>query len=121
MPVECKRAMGFPERYTQVVGISYTQRREMLGRVMDPHTLQFMIQVCKYVAPIADNLCMPSTSVPTTQNLGGTGVASKTDFLCETEFLSSPQFKRARTGTAESEARTRVGKGAEVELLLRDI
>ena len=39
MPVERKRFMGFPEGYTQVVGISDTQRREMLGRVMDPNTL----------------------------------------------------------------------------------
>ena len=37
--VEHERDMGFPEGYTQVVGISYTQRREMLGKVMDPHTL----------------------------------------------------------------------------------
>ena len=39
VPVEKERAMGFLEAYTQVVGISKTLRREMLGRVMDPHTL----------------------------------------------------------------------------------
>ena len=43
VPMERERAMGFPEGYTKVVGISKTHRREMLGRVMDPHTLQFMI------------------------------------------------------------------------------
>ena len=51
MPVERERVMGFSEGYTQVVGISDTQRREMLGRVMDPHTLQFMMQVCKKKRP----------------------------------------------------------------------
>ena len=61
-----------------MVRISETQRREILGRVMDPHTLQFMMQVCKYMTPIADSFCMPSTYVPTRQNLGGTGVASVT-------------------------------------------
>ena len=39
VPVERERAMGFPEGYTQVVGISETETREMLGMVMDPHTL----------------------------------------------------------------------------------
>ena len=100
MPVERKRAMGFPYGYTHVVGISETQRREMLGKVMDPHTLLFRIQVCKYMAPIDNSLCMPSSSVPTSQNLGGIGVASETDCSSETKFLSPPQFKRARTGTA---------------------
>ena len=76
MPVERERAMGFPEGYSQVGGISDTQRQEIVGRVMDPHTLQFMLQVCKYMAPIADNFCMPSNSVPTRQNVGKTGVAS---------------------------------------------
>ena len=101
MPIERERAMGFPEGYTQVVGISDTQRQAMLGRVMDPHTLRFMFQVCKYMAPVADNFCMPSTFVTTSQKLGGTGVARKTDVVSGTKFLSSPQFKRARTGTAE--------------------
>ena len=43
VPVERQRAMGFPEGYTQVVGISDSQRQEMLGGAMDPHTLQFML------------------------------------------------------------------------------
>ena len=73
------------------------------------------------MAPIADTLCMPGTSVMTSQNLGGTGVASETDFSSETNLLSSPQFKRARTGTAKSEERTPDGEGAEAELLIRDI
>ena len=110
VPVERERAMGFPEGYTQVVGISDTQRREMLGRVMDPHTLQFMIQVCKYMAPIADSFCMPSTYAPTCQNLGGTGVASGTDLSSKANVLSPPLFKRARTGTAGSEERTPDGE-----------
>ena len=88
--VERKRAMGFPEGYTQVVGILEAQRREMLRRVMDPHTLQFMIRVCKHMSPTADNFCMPSTYVPTSQNLGGTGVANETNFLSEAGFLSPP-------------------------------
>ena len=83
VPVECERAMGFPEGYTQVVGISDAQRREMLRRVMDPHTLQIMIQVCKYMAPISDNFCMPNASVPTSQNVGAAGVASDDDFSSE--------------------------------------
>ena len=83
MPVERERAMGFSEGYTQVVKVSDAQRREMLGWVMDPHTLQFMIQACKYMAPIADSFCIPSTSVPTSLNLGGTGGASEIDFLSE--------------------------------------
>ena len=112
VPVERERAMGFAEGYTQVVSISDTQRREMLGQVMDPHTPQFMMQVCKYMAPIADNLCMSSTFVPTIQKLGGTGVACETDVASETKFLSSPQFKRAQRGTAESEERTPSGEGS---------
>ena len=36
VPVERKRAMRFQEGYTQVVGISDTQRREMLGREWTP-------------------------------------------------------------------------------------
>ena len=89
-PAKRERAMEFPEGYTQVVGISDTQRREMLGRVMDPHTLLFMFQVCKYMAPVADSFCMPSTFVPTSQKLGVTGVASETDVVNETKFVSLP-------------------------------
>ena len=87
---------------------------------MDPRTLQFMIHVSKYVAPIADNFRMPSTFVQTGQNLGCTGVNSKIEFLSEAEFLS-PLFKRARIGTAGSEERMAGGGSTEVELLLRDI
>ena len=112
MPVEHEKAMGFPEGYTQVVGISHTQRLYMLGRVMDPHTLQFMMQVCKYMAPIADNFCMPNTNVPTCQNLGGTRDAIKAGLLSEANVLSPPLFKRARTRAAGSK---------EAELLLCDI
>ena len=78
VPVRRERVMGFPEGYTKVVEVSKTERREMLGWVMDPHTPQFMMQICKYMAPIADNFCMPSTNVPTSENQGGTGVVSKT-------------------------------------------
>ena len=73
------------------------------------------------MTPIANSFSMPNTSVLTSHNLGGIGIASETDFLSETYFLSSPQFKRARTGTAESEERTPSGEGAEAELLLRNI
>ena len=62
VPVERERAMGFPEGYTQVVGISDTQRRAMRGRVMDPHTLQFMFQVSKYMARVVDNYTCPPLS-----------------------------------------------------------
>ena len=92
VPVERERAMGFPEGYTQVVGISDTQRQEMLGRVMDPHTLQFMIQVCKYMAPVTESFCMPRTFVLISQNQGGTRVASETSVASDAKFLSSPLF-----------------------------
>ena len=78
MLVERERDMGFREVCTQMVGISDDQRREMLNRVMDPHTLQFMILVCKYMPPIAESFCVPSTYVPTSQKQGGTGLACKT-------------------------------------------
>ena len=93
----------------------------MLGRVMDPHTLQLMIQVCKYMAPIADIFWMPSTYVPTTHNLGGIGVTNETVFSSEAKLLSPPQLTRARTWTAGSEERTPGGKSAEAKLLFRDI
>ena len=64
----------------------------MLGRVLDPHTLQFMFQVCKCMAPVANILCMPSTFVPTSQKLGVTTVTNKTSVASETKFLRSPQF-----------------------------
>ena len=96
MHVERERAMGFPEGYTQVVGILKTQRQETLGKVMDPHTLQFMIQVCKSMASIADNFCMPSTYVLTSHNLGVTGVANETGLSSEAKCLSPPRFKKAQ-------------------------
>ena len=111
--MERERTMGFLEGYTQVVGILETQRREMLGRVMDPHSLAFMMQVCKYIARIAVSFCMPSTNEPTIQNEGGTGVAIKTGLSSEVKFLSPPQFKRARTRTSGSKERTLGGENAK--------
>ena len=80
-----------------------------------------MLQVCKYMAPIADRFCMPSTAVPTSQNLVGIGVAIETDLSSEAKSSSPPESKRARTGTANSQVRTLSGESAEAGLLLRDI
>ena len=105
--------MGFPEGYTHVVGISENERQEMLGKVMDPHTLEFMFQVCKYMAPIADRFYKPGTGVPNNQNLGGMGVADETDLVSGGKFSSPPQSKRARTETVDPGERTPCGRNAE--------
>ena len=36
--VHVERAMGFPEGYTKVMKVLETHQREVLGRVMDPHS-----------------------------------------------------------------------------------
>ena len=73
------------------------------------------------MAPIADSYCMPSTFVPTTQNMGGVVVTGKSCLSRKANFLIPPHFERALTGTAGPEERTQGGKNAETEVLLRGI
>ena len=63
--------MGFPQGYTPATGITERQRQELLGKVMDPHTLQFLMQVCKYMVPVSDKFRMPGPNVPASGGYGG--------------------------------------------------
>ena len=80
--VECKCTMGFLEHYTIIPGVTERGCREMLGKVMDPNTMQFMFIAYRYMAPVV-GMFLPSTSVlptePAHENLEGSRVANEAD------------------------------------------
>ena len=61
----------------------------MLGRQMVPHTFQFVIQVCEYMAPIADNLCMHSTYVMFRVKIWGVRGRLRERFIKQSNFFVS--------------------------------
>ena len=69
--------MGFPKGYTQRTGVTERLRQELLGKVMDPNTVQFLLQACKYMAAVSDRYRMLGPTERATQNLGGMGVVNK--------------------------------------------
>ena len=47
LPLERERAMGCFDNYTKAPEVLEKNRHELLGRVMDPYTLQFIIELGK--------------------------------------------------------------------------